>query len=128
MESENLTFKSYVFPLLGNNGQVMYLFKAHVLPVAVVQSVSQSCLTFCHAMDCSMQGSPASLSPGVCSDSCPLSWKCHPKISSSVTPFSFCLQSFPASRSFLISQLFSSGGQSIGASTSTSVLPVSTQG
>ena len=48
MESENLTFKSYVFPLLGNNGQVMYLFKAHVLPVAVVQSVSQSCLTFCH--------------------------------------------------------------------------------
>ena len=128
MESENLTLKPHVFPLLGNNGQVMSLFKAHVLPVAVVQSVSQSCLTLCHPMDCSMQGSPASLSPGVCSDSCLLSWKCHPTISSPVAPFSFCLQSFPASRSFLISQLFSSGGQSIGASTSTLILPKNIQG
>ena len=64
-----------------------------------------------------------SLSPAVCSNSCPLSLWCHPTISSSVTPFSFCLQSFPASWSFLMSQ----PSQSIGASASASVLPVSRQ-
>ena len=53
------------------------------------------------------------LSPGVCSTSCPLSQWCHPTISSSVTPFSSCLQSLPASGSFLMSQLFASGGQSL---------------
>ena len=67
-----------------------------------------------------------SLSPGVCSNFCPLSRSCHPTISSSVTPFSFCIQSFPASGSFLMSQLFASGGQSIGASAS--VLPMNIQG
>ena len=63
-----------------------------------------------------------SLTPGVYSNSCPLSWWCHPTISSSVLPFSFHLQSFPASGSFQMSQLFTSGGQSIGASASVSVL------
>ena len=62
----------------------------------------------------------------VYSSSCPLSWWCHPTISSSVIPFFFCLQSFPASGSFLRSQLFASGGQSIGASAS--VFPVNIQG
>ena len=57
-------------------------------------------------------------SPWVCSNSCPLSWWCHPTISSSVIPFSSCLQSLPASGSFLMSQLFASGGQRIGASVS----------
>ena len=66
-----------------------------------------------------------SLIPGVCSNSCPL-W-CHPTILSSVIPFSSCLQSFPASGSFPVSRLFASGGQSIGASASTSVLPMNTQ-
>ena len=55
-----------------------------------------------------------SLSPGVCSNSCPLSWWCYPTISSSVTSFSSCFQSFPASGSFPMSWLFTSGGQSIG--------------
>ena len=64
--------------------------------------------------------------PGVCSNSCPLSRWCHPTISSFVVPFS-CLQSFPASGSFSMRQLFTSGGQSIGASASTSVLPMNTQ-
>ena len=64
--------------------------------------------------------------PGVHPNSCPLSQWCHPTISSSVIPFS-CPQSFPASRSFQISQLFTSGGQSIGVSASTSVLPMNTQ-
>ena len=63
-----------------------------------------------------------SASPGVCSDSCPLSWWCHPAISSSVVPFSSCLQAFAASGYFLMSQFFPSGGQSIGASASASVL------
>ena len=65
--------------------------------------------------------------PGVYSDSCPLSQWCHPTISSSVVPFSSCPQSFPASGSFPISQLFTSGGQSIGVSASTSVLPMNIQ-
>ena len=65
--------------------------------------------------------------PGVYSNSCPLSRWCHPAISSSVIPLSSCPQSFPASGSFSISQLFASGGQSIAVSTSTSVLPMNIQ-
>ena len=62
-----------------------------------------------------------------CSNSCPLSWWCHPSISYSVIPFSSCLQGFPASGSFLMSRLFASGGQSFGASASASVLPKNIQ-
>ena len=65
--------------------------------------------------------------PGVHSNSCPLSWWCHQTVSSSVVPFSSCLQSFPASGSFQMSQLFASGGQSIGVWASASVLPMNTQ-
>ena len=61
------------------------------------------------------------------SNSCPLSWWCHPTISSSVIPFSFRLQSFPASGSFPMSQFFASGGQRIGVSASTSVFPMNIQ-
>ena len=68
-----------------------------------------------------------SSTPGVYPNSCPLSWWCHPAISSSVIVFSSCPQSFPASGSFQMSQLFASGGQSIGVSASTSVLPMNTQ-
>ena len=63
----------------------------------------------------------------VYSNSCPSSQWCHPTISSSVVPFSFCLQSFPASGSFQMSQFFASGGQCIGVSASPSVLPMNTQ-
>ena len=66
-------------------------------------------------------------SPGVCSNSHPLSQWCHPTILSSVTPFS-CPQYCPASGSFLMSQFFASGGQSIGVSASASVLPMNIQG
>ena len=65
--------------------------------------------------------------PGVYPNPCSLSPWCHPTISSSVIPFSSCLQSFPASGSFQMSQLFPSGGQRIGVSASTSVLPMNTQ-
>ena len=61
---------------------------------------------------------------GVYPNSCPSSWWCHPTISSSVIPFSSYLQSFPASGSFPVSWFFESGGQSIGVSDSTSVLPM----
>ena len=80
-------------------------------------SIAQSCLTLCNPMECSTPGFPAlHYLPRVCSNACPLSWYCHPIISSSVVPFSSCLQSFPASGSFPMSQLFSSGGQSTRAS------------
>ena len=65
--------------------------------------------------------------PRAYSNSCPLSWWCHPTISSSASPFSSCLQSFLASGSFQMTQLFASGGQSAGVSASTSVLPMNTQ-
>ena len=66
--------------------------------------------------------------PGLCSNSCPSSWWCHPAISSFVLPFSSCLQSFSAAGSFLMSLFFTSGGQSIGASASASVLPMNIEG
>ena len=65
--------------------------------------------------------------PGAYSNSCPLSQWCHPTISSSVIPFSSCLQSFPTSESFQMSQFFVSGGQSVGVSASASVLPMNIQ-
>ena len=68
-----------------------------------------------------------SATPGACSNSCPLSWWCHLTISYSVIPFSSGLQSFPASRSFLMSQFFASGGQSIGVSATASVLLMNIQ-
>ena len=68
-----------------------------------------------------------STTPRVYSNSCPLSRWCHPAISSSVVPFSSCPQSLPASGSFPMSQLFASGGQSIGVSASASVLPMNIQ-
>ena len=66
--------------------------------------------------------------PGACSNSCPLSWWCHPTISSSVIPFSSCLQCFPASGFSPVSQFFATGDQIIGVSTSASVLPMNIQG
>ena len=68
-----------------------------------------------------------SATPGVYTNSCPLSQWCHLTISSPVIPFLSCLQSFPTSGSFQMSQLFTSGGQSTGISASTSALPMNTQ-
>ena len=80
----------------------------------LVSSVAQSCLSLCDPMDC--RTPCPSPTPGACSNSCPLSQWCHPTISSSVVPFSSCLQSFPTSGSFPVSQFFASGGQSISPS------------
>ena len=70
----------------------------------------------------------SSLSPTTCSNSCPLSWWCYLTISSSLAPFSFSIQSFPASGSFTMGRLFASGGSSFGTSASASVLPMHIQG
>ena len=87
--------------------------------------VTQLCPTLCNPMDTRL---PCPLpSSGACPNLCPLSEWCHPTIPSSVTLFSSCLQSFPASGPFLTSQLFPSGGQSIGASASASVLTMNIQ-
>ena len=90
-------------------------------------SVAQS--LFVTAVDCSTQSfSVLSYLPEFAQNSRPLNLWCHPTISPSTVPFSSCPQSFPASGSFLMSQLFPSGGQSVGASASASVLPMNIQG
>ena len=96
-------------------------------PWVICHSVAKSCLTLCDLMDCSTPGLPVHHWLWVYSDSYPLSQWCHSTILSSVTPFSSCLQSFPKSGSFQMSQLFTSGGQNIGFSASTSVLPKNIQ-
>ena len=73
------------------------------------------------------QSSLSITNPGACSNSCPSNQWCHPTISSSVIPFSSCLQSCPASRSFPMSQFFTLGGQSVGVAASASVFPMNIQ-
>ena len=90
----------------------------------VVQSLS--CVRF--LVTSGLQAPLSFTSSRVCSDLCLLSWWCSPAISSSVVPFSSCPQSFPASGYFLMSPLFTSGGQSTRASASASVLPMNIQG
>ena len=91
-------------------------------------SVAQSCPTLCKPQGLQHTRPPCpSPTPGVYSNSWPLSQWCHPTISSSGIPFSSCLQSFPASESFQMSQFFASGGQRIGVSASASVLSMNIQ-
>ena len=97
-----------------------------IFPLYVAVDLSQSCLTLrLHGVQHTRLPCP-SPTPGACSNSCPSQW-CHPTISSSVTLFSSRLQSFPASGSFPMSQLFSRDGQSITPSASASVLPMNIQ-
>ena len=113
---------------------ILYCWFPQVLGKSIIKSylfcrcsVAQSCPTLWpHGLQ--HAGFPCpSLSPGACSNSCPLSQWCHPTVSSSVIPFSSYLHSFPGSGSFLMSWLFASGGRSIGASASRSVLPMNIQ-
>ena len=106
----------------------MIIFCWSFIYSAEFSSVTQLCPTLCNPMDCSTPGLPCpSPTPGVYSNSCSLSQWCHSTISSSVIPFSSRPQSFPASGSFQMSQFFTSGGQNIGVSASTSLLPMTTQ-
>ena len=105
-------------------------FNRHSLTCQVIFcfcSVTKLCLTVCDPMQHTQPPCP-SLSPGVCPKSCPLNQLCYPTISSSATLYSFCLQTFPASGSFPMSRLFTSGAKSIGVSASASVLPMNIQG
>ena len=103
----------------------MFLKKSHLSSFCGQYSVAKPCPTLRpYALQHARLPCPP-LALGVCSKSLPLTRRCHPTTSSSVTPFSSCLQSFPVSRSFPVSQLFASGGQSIGASES--VLPMNIQ-
>ena len=99
-----------------------------IVPEIKFSSVqSLSCVSLRpHGLQHSRPPCPSS-TPGVYPDSCPLSWWCHPTISSSVIPFFSHLQSFPASGSFQMSQYSTSGGQSIGVSASESVFPKNIQ-
>ena len=95
--------------------------------ISLISSVTQSCLTLQPHEPQHAKPSCPSPTPGIHPNPCPSSRWCHPFISSSVVPFSSCPQFFPASGSFQMSQLFASGGQSIGDSASTSLLPMYTQ-
>ena len=106
-------------------------FKPHKTPLKYIiypfSSVVQSCPTLWHhGLQHGRLPCP-SPTPRACPNSCPSSQQCHPTISSSVVPFSFHLQSFPASGSFQMSQFSASGSQSIGVSASASVLPMNIQ-
>ena len=91
-------------------------------------SITQLCLTLWDPHGLQQAGLPCpSPTPGVYSNSCPLSRWCRPTISSFVVPFSSCLQSFPASESFQMSQFFESGGQNIGVSALASIFPMNIQ-
>ena len=102
---------------------LLYHFITHLQ----FSSIAQSCLTLQPHESKHARPPCPSPTPRVYSNSCPLSWWCHPAISSSVVPFSSCPQSLPAAGSFPMSQLFSWGGQSIGVSASASVLLIDTQ-
>ena len=110
--------------MLCSVSQACLIFELNV--IVVVQSLSWVQLFEPHGLQHARFPCP-SPSPRACSNSYPLSWWCHPTISSSVILFCPCLQPFPASRSFPISWLFASGGQSIGALASASVPPMNSQ-
>ena len=104
----------------------------NIITVSIVflsqfSSVTQSCVTLWPHESQHTRPPCSSPTPRVHPKPCPLSQWCHPTISSSVVPFFSCLQSFPASESFQMSQLFTSGSQSTGVSASASVLPANTQ-
>ena len=116
---------------------LLYLYACHYNTLVIIleiilcifqfSSVAQLCPTLWpHGLQHTRPPCP-SPTPGVYSNSCPLSWWRHPTIPFSVVPFSSCIQCFPVSGSFQMSQLFTSGGQSIGVSASASVLLMNIQ-
>ena len=120
---------SSIFYLLKFNVSLNITWDWDSFSTVQFSSVAQSCLTLCDPMNRSTPGLPVhhQLPESTQIHPCPLSQWCHPTISSSLVPFSSCPQSFPASGSFQMSQLFESGGQSIGVSASASVLPMNIQ-
>ena len=116
----------YKYPELWTHNSLLFPVAMHKITLLLFL-VDNSCLTLCSPIDCSkVRLCCPPLHPGVCSNLCSLSQLCFVTISSSVVPF-FCLQSFPASGSFPISQFFTSHSQSIGASASSTILPMNIQ-
>ena len=137
--SDVLAFPLLVLISFGFSSQVFIWFSfpvGHFIPIChfhlrsgQFSSVSCSIMSnslWPHGLQLARLPCPSS-TPGAYSNSCPSSWWCHPTISSSVVPFSFCLKSFPASGSFQRSWFFASRGQGIGVSASASVLPMNIQ-
>ena len=122
-----------IFPTQGLNldllhfRQILYCLRHLGNPLFFISSLAQLYPTGCDPMDCSMPGFPVHHQLLEPAQTCLSSQWFHPTISSSVDPFSSCLLSFPASGSFLMSQFFTSGGQSTGASASASILPMNIQ-
>ena len=122
-QKEKHQYSILTHPLFRNCGYFLLVRKSS--SVQFCHLVMSDCL-WPHELQHTRSPCP-SPTPGVYSNSCLLSWWCHPTISSSVIPFFSCPQSFPASGSFQMSQLFTSSGQSIGVSDSTSAHPMNTQ-
>ena len=118
----NIKFSAYTDSYILNDN-----WKLSHVKLVQFSSVAQSCLTLRNHEPQHSKPPCPSPTPRVHPNPCPLSRWCHPAISSSVIPFSSCPQPFPASGSFQMSQLFTSGGQSIGVSALPSVLPMNTQ-
>ena len=116
-------FSIVLFYFLYSASSILKLHLSHNL--SFFQSVRSNSL-WPHGLEHARLPCP-SPSPGACSNSCSLSWWCHLNILSSVIPLSSCLPSFPASGFFLMSWLFTSGGQIIGVSASASILPINIQ-
>ena len=130
MTGEITAWRDQHFQVHGKDGKYLLAIKTvtpNVYSLFVIQLLSHVQLFATHGLQYARLPCPL-LSPRACSNLCPSSRWCHPTISSFVTPFSSCPQSFPASGSFPMSQLFASGGQNIGASASAWVLPVGIQG
>ena len=129
-----LFIEDWIFSVLSSTIPCLFkfTFKISLIKISVpVSSVQFSCSVMSyflepHQLQNAKPPCPSPM-PRVYSDSCPLSRWCHPTISSSIIPFSSCLQSFPASGSFQMNQFFASGGQSIGVSASTLVLAIHIQ-
>ena len=127
MQRVHPSCKIYFLLFSGRQRRVRVSFLNHLL-FKQLQSVQLlSCVQLFAAPWTAAHQASLSPTPRACSDSYPSSWWCHPTISSSVVPFSSCLQSFPASGSFQMSQFFTSGGRSIEVSASASVLPMNIQ-
>ena len=115
--------------------KLLSLIRSHLFIFVFISITLSSVQLSCSVVSDSLQPDESqhtrppcpSPSPGGHKNSCSLSWWCHLTISSSVIPFSSCLQSFPTSGSFQMSQHFAWGGQNTGVSASTSVLPMNTQ-
>ena len=119
--SDNFPHAPKLVRCLSNELQLWTEKKEQCLKEGAFSSVAQSCLTLrLHGLQHARPPCP-SPTPRAYSDSYPLSQRCHPTTSFSAIPFSYCLQSFPASGSFLMSQFFASGSQNIGVSASASV-------